>query len=103
MMDTHWASVLGEQGVLGTLLYLSLMLMPLYRYRKYKIYDPFVNKYVKYILYTTFIVLLIESIALPLPNRMAFMFIYAGLCTLLTNNSFIDTINNNYNESTINQ
>lgn len=103
MMDTHWASVLGEQGVLGTLLYLSLMLMPLYRYRKCKIYDPFVNKYVKYILYTTFIVLLIESIALPLPNRMAFMFIYAGLCTLLTNNSFIDTINNNYNESTINQ
>lgn len=93
-MDTHWSSVLGEQGVLGFLLYLVIFLSPVLWCKKNKQLCGRERKYVCYIVYSTFLVLIIESFSLPLPNRMGFMFIYAGLCSMLTNDYFIKHCNN---------
>lgn len=98
-MDTHWASVLGEQGILGLLLYLYLFLFPLKWCKKNKEMPKREYRFVRYIVYSTFLVLIIESFSLPLPNRLGFMFIYAGLCSLITNNKFIQHINNQYEDS----
>lgn len=79
-MDTHWSSILGENGYLGTLLYLILFYYPLFflkRIKKFPIYDS-----MKFLMMAIFIVITIESITLCIPNRMAFMFIYSGFLGL---------------------
>jgi hypothetical protein len=37
-------------------------------------------------------VILFESFFLPLPNRLCFIFLYSGLCVLITNDYFIEDI-----------
>ena len=79
--DTHWSSILGECGYLGAIIYLLLFFYPL---KKLQLRNP--NKLIasyNFVIYTTLIVIFIESFALSLPNRLGFIFIYSGLLPLI--------------------
>ncbi len=80
-MDTHWASILGENGYLGTLFYIMLFFYPISRL-KYARHRPQYNM-LKFLFISIFLDISIESITLCLPNTMAFMFIYAGIPGLI--------------------
>ncbi len=81
-MDTHWSAILGEMGVLGTMLYLILLFYPIMVIRKK--YRCFPNgKYYLFIISTSIIVLSIESITLTLINQFGFMVIYTGLSAII--------------------
>lgn len=78
-MDTHWASILGENGLLGTIVYLIIYTFPLFTIRKYK------NRFKEYYFLITmcYIVISIESITLNLIARLPFIVIYSGLSGLI--------------------
>ena len=78
-MDTHWSSIIGENGILGTILYLMLYLYPLIKIRRYK------HIYKEYYFFITicYIVTTIESITLNLVARVPFIVIYAGISALI--------------------
>lgn len=78
-MDTHWASIIGENGFLGTALYLILFLFPLIKIRKYK------SAYREYYFIITmcYIVTIVESITLNLVARVPFIVIYSGISALI--------------------
>ncbi len=80
-MDTHWASILGENGYLGTLFYILLFFYPISRLK----YARHLQQYnmLKFLFISIFLDISIESITLCLPNTMAFMFIYAGILGLI--------------------
>lgn len=80
-MDTHWASILGENGYLGTLFYIMLFFYPISRL-KYARHRQQYNM-LKFLFISIFLDISIESITLCLPNTMAFMFIYAGILGLI--------------------
>lgn len=80
-MDTHWASIMGENGYLGTLLYVLLFFYPL----SFLKYARHLQQYkmLKFLFISIMLVIGIESITICLPNTMAFMFIYAGILGLI--------------------
>ncbi len=78
-MDTHWSSVFGENGFLGTILYLILFFYPIIQIRKYRY--QFKDYY--FLIIMCYSVISIESIALNLINRFVFIVIYAGLSGLI--------------------
>ena len=80
-MDTHWSNILGENGYLGTLLYLLLFCYPLRYIRKAKGY-PGYRSY-RFLILTVLVVVMFESLTLCIPGRMAFMFIYAGVLSII--------------------
>ena len=80
-MDTHWSSILGENGYLGTILYLMLFCYPLTFLRKARRLQSY--KSIRFIIMTVIIVVMFESLTLCIPGRMAFMFIYAGLLSII--------------------
>ena len=80
-MDTHWSNILGENGYLGTLLYLMLFCYPL-RYLK-KMRNLTHHQSTKFLFIAVIIVVMFESLTLCIPGRMAFMFIYAGILSIL--------------------
>lgn len=79
-LDTHWANVLGENGILGALLYLMLLFYPIKISHKYK---NIFSRELSFVITISIFCLFIESFALPLPNRFNFIFIYAGLIAIL--------------------
>lgn len=81
-MDTHWSSVLGESGVLGSFLYLILMTFPMFECRKNRL-GSYLSKPNMFILFFSTGVMMLESLVLALPNRFAFMFIYSGLSAII--------------------
>lgn len=83
IMDTHWSSVLGELGYVGMIMYIVLMVYPVLIYHKYRSKHFVENKNFSFLFYTVFISMIIESIALPLPQKFAFMFVYAGLNAII--------------------
>ena len=100
-MDTHWASILGENGYLGTFLYLLLFFFPLRFLKKMKSGEITHSSSFKFLLISSLLVISIESFVLSLPTRFCFMFIYAGLnaiiCRYITENI---NINNKYESIT---
>ena len=80
-MDTHWSSILGENGYLGTLLYLLLFCYPLKYVKKAKGH-PRYRSY-RFLVVTVIAVIIFESLTLSIPGRMIFMFIYAGLLAMI--------------------
>lgn len=78
-MDTHWSSIIGENGFVGTLLYTILFLFPLIIIKKYR------NNYREYYFIITmcYIVTTIESITLNLVARVSFIVIYSGLSAIM--------------------
>lgn len=80
-MDTHWSSILGENGYLGTLLYLLLFCYPLRYIRKVRNHPKY--KSVRFLITTVIVVVMFESLTLCIPGRMAFMFIYAGVLSII--------------------
>lgn len=81
ILDTHWAYILGENGVLGTCVYISLFLFPVFVAYKYKLWKY--NKIYMFIIFTSNACISIESFALPLPNRLAFISIYSGISAII--------------------
>lgn len=92
MMDTHWASVLGEQGFIGSVIYVFLLLIPLRRLKYVKKWPMRHRNYVYFVVLTCYICVFLESIALPLINRLCFVFMYAGLCSVITNRKYFEYI-----------
>ena len=92
IMDTHWASVLGEQGVIGLIIYLLLIITPLKRLKKLRQCDNDIRKLIQFVVIAIYSVILLDSFFLPLPNRLCFIFLYSGLCVLITNDYFIEDI-----------
>ncbi len=85
-MDTHWASVLGETGVLGLIIYLLLFIYPILAVRRYARRYPDDSADMKsFIFYTScgMPILMMESFVLALPNRFCFMLLYAGLNAMI--------------------
>lgn len=80
-MDTHWASILGENGYLGTIIYLMLFFFPLRYLKRTKLLR--FNNSIKFLLMTPLIVMMIEATVLSIPTRFCFMFIYAGLNAII--------------------
>ena len=78
-MDTHWSSILGENGVLGTILYLLLFIHPIRYVSRYK--NNFRDYY--FIILACIIALMIESIVLNLASRLTFIMIYSGLTGII--------------------
>ena len=78
-MDTHWSSIIGENGFLGTLLYVMIYLFPLVLIQKYR------RSYKEYYFIITmcYIVTTIESITLNLVARVSFIVIYSGLSAIM--------------------
>lgn len=81
-MDTHWSSIIGENGYLGTIIYLMLFLYPICFLKKVKCLKNSIA--LKFLILTVFIVVTFESITLCIPGRMAFMFIYSGILGLIS-------------------
>lgn len=80
-MDTHWSNILGENGYLGTFLYLLLFCYPLRYVRKAKKHPR--SRSYRFLIVTVIVVIMFESLTLSIPGRMAFMFIYAGLLAMI--------------------
>ena len=81
-MDTHWSSVLGEMGIAGMICYLALMTFPFRRYRGRYFRQTIRKDYLFIILFSP-LVMMLESLFLPLPNRFAFIVIYSGLVAII--------------------
>ena len=81
-MDNHWSSIIGENGYMGTVLYMILFLYPLFSFKNRKCFNA--NASLKFLMLAIFIVVTFESITLCIPGRMAFMFIYAGIIGLIS-------------------
>lgn len=94
-MDTHWASVLGEMGVLGLMIYLVLLTYPVtaltahWRRRRDRVSDdsPDDRAYLFYVSCGT-VVMMVESFVLALPGRSSFIILYAGLTALMVRNLY---------------
>ncbi len=80
ILDTHWAYILGENGWLGTILYVFLMFYTILFQNK--TISRLGNNY-KFLILMTTLCMSIESFALPLPNRIAFISIYSGLSAII--------------------
>lgn len=80
-MDTHWASILGENGYLGTIIYFMLFLFPL-RYLK-KAKGLICHRSISFLFVTSLTVITLESTVLSIPTRFCFMFLYAGLNAII--------------------
>ncbi len=82
-MDTHWSSILGENGTIGIAIYILLLF---YSYRQINKFKESNNKYIflhKFILLLSPTIMCIEAITLAIPNRLAFMVIYSGLSAII--------------------
>lgn len=85
-MDAHWASVIGEMGFIGAILYLMLFFYPASRVsKKLEGEDEKTRKCYTYIVRAGIITLFFESIVLALPKSFSFMLVYAGLAGLILN------------------
>lgn len=82
LLDTHWANILGENGILGTLFYLALFFYPVNMMRKKK-YSIIVPVELRFLTNLSILTIFIESFFLPLPNRLSFIFMYSGLMAIL--------------------
>lgn len=80
--DTHWATVIGEQGVIGTILYLLLFFYPLISIYGKHDERPF-SKISRFVIISSTITIFIESLTLSIPTRMAFIIVYAGLNAMM--------------------
>lgn len=81
-MDTHWSAILGEMGLLGTILYLILLFYPIKAIRKKYRCIPN-GRYYYFLIATSILVLTMESITLTLINQFGFMVIYTGLSAII--------------------
>ena len=81
-LDTHWAYILGENGLLGLLIYLWLLFYPIRAVSKLNTITP-ENRMYKFIVTMSVLTMFIESLALPLPNRLSMIFIYSGLSGII--------------------
>lgn len=85
-MDAHWASVLGEMGYIGILIYLLLFFYPARKISgKMEGEDEKTRRYYIYIIRMGILTLFAEAIVLALPKSFSFMIIYAGLAGLIMN------------------
>ncbi|MBR6270339.1 MAG: O-antigen ligase family protein [Bacteroidales bacterium] len=85
-MDAHWASILGEMGYIGAILYLLLFFYPALKIsRKMEGEDEKTRRYYIYIIRMGILTLFAEAIVLALPKSFSFMIIYAGLAGLIMN------------------
>lgn len=84
-MDTHWASILGEMGVLGLIVYVILLLYPAIALRRLgRLKDsPPEAKALRFYVACGTAVLMLESFVLALPNRSVFIILYAGLSAVI--------------------
>ncbi len=90
-MDTHWAGVLGEMGVLGLVIYIIVLLYPataVRRLAKKNMDDSPDTRSYRFIIACGMAVLMIESFVLVLPNRFCFILLYAGLAALVARNLY---------------
>lgn len=94
-MDTHWASVLGEMGVLGLAIYIIVLIYPaialgaLRRRRPEGAPEDSPDSRA-YRFYTScgMAVMMLESFVLALPGRSVFIILYAGLTALMVRNQY---------------
>lgn len=92
-MDAHWASILGEMGYIGALLYLLLFFYPALKIpKKMEGEDETTRRFYIFIIRMGILTLFIESIVLALPKSFSFMIIYAGLAGLIMNRKSSKTI-----------
>ena len=84
LFDTYWPHIIGELGVLGTLLFIVLWFYPIYKSRKY--FNNKVSKEIKALAFYVIsvgIVMFIEGFALYTPEISAFIIFHScftGLC-----------------------
>lgn len=92
-MDAHWASILGEMGYIGAILYLLLFFYPARKIsRKMEGEDEKTRRYYIYIIRMGILTLFAEAIVLALPKSFSFMIIYAGLAGLIMNRKSSKTL-----------
>lgn len=89
-MDTHWASILGEMGVLGLIIYILLLLYPPLALRRLgRLKDsPPESRSLRFYVACGTTVLMLESFVLALPNRSVFIILYAGLSAVILRNLY---------------
>ena len=94
-MDTHWASVLGEMGVLGLAIYIIVLIYPAIalgalRRRRPEGSPEDSPDSRAYRFYTScgMAVMMLESFVLALPGRSVFIILYAGLTALMVRNQY---------------
>lgn len=80
LFDSHWASVLGELGYLGTIIYIILFFYPALMNFKY-IRNNSLASY-SFLNISILLVIFIESLALAIPYQISFIMIYAGITGL---------------------
>ena len=85
LLDTHWANILGENGLLGLILYMTLFIYPIIDVWRINKKHRVPVEY-RFLVTTSIVVLIIESMVLPLPNRISFIFLYAGLMPIIFKN-----------------
>jgi len=82
--DAHWSSVLGEQGYLGSLLYIILIAYPVVRiFKKTNGDDESRNRIVRFLTLMCFLTIVIDSITLSVITRFAFVFVLSGISGMI--------------------
>lgn len=81
-LDTHWASVIGEQGILGFLVYFALFIYPIVYLMK-SLPKGKTKRIVAFFIVIPYLSMILESLVLPLPNRFCFIFIYSALSSMI--------------------
>lgn len=80
LLDTFWSSIIGENGFIGGLIYLSLFFYPLKLMREKRNKLNYKSHY--FIVAALIGVLFIESLVLSLLSQMTFIFFYSGITGL---------------------
>ena len=85
-MDAHWASIMGEMGYIGLIIYLLIFFYPARKVNKrLEGESEETRKYYSYIIKAGILTLFFESIVLALPKSFSFMVVYTGLAGLIFN------------------
>lgn len=81
-LDALWSSLIGELGLAGIIFYLFLILYPIFYYHSSH-FNNCRKKYYMFYIFTSTLIVILESFVLTNLLRLNFIFIYSGISALM--------------------
>lgn len=95
LLDTYWSSPIAELGFIGFILFVVQFLYPLYLIRKFRnLKSPYYKPFFFYI-FTSTIVIGVESLALAIYSQIPFILLHNALSLIMINKLKLSSKNNN--------
>ncbi len=95
LLDTYWSSPIAELGFIGFVLFVVQFLYPLYLIRKFRnLKSPYYKPFFFYI-FTSTIVIGVESLALAIYSQIPFILLHNALSLIMINKLKLSSRNNN--------